>query len=160
MNKKEIYQLLEKGFFQQLLIFFDQNPGMVRKYVTMATLVQDEKIRRPAIEFFGFLAEKRGAVKPEFFRETMRRHLWGMNEESGNIDWSAPEIIGAIVSAQQKLFKEFAPVMIELALSEPVFHEGLLKAVKMMGAKDESLIEYHLPRLQELMIMNKGKGDY
>ena len=58
MNKKEIYQLLEKGFFQQLLIFFDQNPGMVRKYVTMATLVQDEKIRRPAIEFFGFLAEK------------------------------------------------------------------------------------------------------
>jgi len=158
MNKKaEVYQLLEKGFFQQLLILFDQNPNMVRKYVTMATYEQDEKIRRPAIEFFGFLAEKRAAAKPEYFRETMRRHLWGMNEESGNIDWSAPEIIGAIVSAQPELFKEFAPVMIELALNEPVFHEGLLKAVKMMGAKDERLIEYHLPRLQEIMRINKSE---
>lgn len=151
MNKKdEVYQLLEKGSFEQLLVLFDQNANMVRKYVTMATHEQDKLMRGQAIGFFGFLAENRAAAKPEYFREIMRRHLWGMNEESGNIDWSAPEIIGAIISAQPELFKEFAPVMIEAALNEPIFHEGLLNAVKIMSGKDKRLIQYHLPRLQEL----------
>lgn len=151
MNKKqEIYQLLEKNSFDQLLDKFDREPNTVRKYMTMATHSQDENFRRKAIEFFGFLAEKRAAAYPEYFREIIRRHLWGMNEESGNTDWSAPEIIGAIIAAQPELFKEFASVMIEAALPEPIFHQGLLKAVEMMAAKDKDLIEYHLLRLKEL----------
>ncbi|MGI6679199.1 MAG: DVU0298 family protein [Dehalobacterium sp.] len=150
-QKEAIYRLLAKRAFDQLLELFDEKPNVVRKYVTMASQHRDEVFRRQAIDFFGFLAEQRAADQPEYFREIMRRHLWGMNEESGNIDWSAPEIIGAIIAAQPALFKEFAPIMIEAALCEPVFHPGLLKAVKRMAAQDEELIEYHLPRLKEMM---------
>ncbi|MEL7564101.1 MAG: DVU0298 family protein [Dehalobacterium sp.] len=148
MNKKqEIYQLLDEGSFDLLLSKFDQEPNTVRKYITMATYAQNEKFRQKAIDFFGFLAEKRAAGQPEYFREIIRRHLWGMNDESGNMDWSAPEIIGAIIAAQPELFKEFASVMIEAALSEPIFKPGLIKAVKMMASKNKELVEYHLPML-------------
>ncbi|MCR6545188.1 DVU0298 family protein [Dehalobacterium formicoaceticum] len=149
-QKERIYQLLAKEAFDQLLVLFDQKPNMIRKYATMAAYHLDEGFRKKSIDFFGYLSEKRAVAQPEYFREIMRRHLWGMNEESGNIDWSAPEIIGAIVAAQPDLFKEFAPIMIEAALCEPVFHQGMLKAVERMAAKDERLIEYHLPRLKEL----------
>jgi len=150
IKKQEIYQLIDENSFDLLLNKFDREPNAVRKYITMAAYAQDEKFRQKAIEFFGFLAEKRAAARPEYFREIIRRRLWGMNEESGNMDWSAPEIIGAIIAAEPKLFKEFAPVMIEAALCEPIFHQGLLKAVERMSTKDKKLIEYHLPRLQEL----------
>lgn len=150
-KKQEIYHLLEEKSFDQLLTKFDQEPNLVRKYVTMAAYAKDEDFRQKAIGFFGFLAEKRAAANPEYFREFIRRRLWGMNEESGNMDWSAPELIGAIIAAQPKLFHEFASVMIEAALIEPIFHDGLKKAVAMMAAKDEELISYHLPRLKCIM---------
>jgi hypothetical protein len=149
-NKDEVYRLLMENKFERLLGLFDQQPNMVRKYVTMATHHREAGLRQQAVNFFGFLAEKRAVSRLEFFKETIRRHLWNMNEESGNTDWSAPEIIGAIIAAQPELFKEFAPVMIEAALAEPIFHQGLMRAVERMAAHNTELIEYHLPRLKEL----------
>lgn len=148
-TKQEIYHMIEAKAFDRLLDFFDRRPNMVRKYVTMATHHENETFRRQAIDFLGFLAEKRADARPEYFREIIRRHLWGMNEESGNMDWSAPEIIGAIIAARPNLFGEFSSVMIEAALHEPVFYQGLLQAVRMMALQDKKLIAYHLPRLKE-----------
>lgn len=149
-KKSDIYGLLKKEDYDGLLELFDETPDMVRRYLTMASFSTDREISEPAIKSFGFLALKRGRGKPEFFRETIRRHIWAMNDESGNMDWRAPEIIGQIVAAQPTLFKEFASIMIEAALKEPVFYPSLQNAVKLLAGTDQKLIEYQLTRLQEL----------
>ena len=95
---------------------------------------------------------------PEFFRETIRRHIWAMNDESGNMDWLAPEIIGQIVAAQPRMFEEFASIMIEAALKEPPFYPSLRKAVKLLAGTDKNLIQHQLSRLQELGMINENEA--
>lgn len=149
MDKKQmIFEKLQKKEYDSLLDLFDQNPNLVRKYATMATYYTENSLGYNALEFFSYISKKRAALKPEYFREIIRRHIWGMNEEGANIDWSAPEIIGAIVASEPELFGEFASIMIMAAIEEPIFHKGMFEAVKMIGLKDRKLIEYHLPKLR------------
>ncbi|NLC76028.1 MAG: hypothetical protein GX750_00145 [Clostridia bacterium] len=148
--KEKILGMIQKEDYYGLLEHFDDNPGLVRKYLTMASFAREEKTGEQVAKCFGFLARERGASHPEFFRETIRRHIWAMNDESGNMDWSAPEIIAEIVAAQPILFEEFASIMIEAALKEPVFYPRLKKAVKVLAGTDPKLIEYQRSRLQEL----------
>lgn len=149
--KQNIYLLLEKKEFNNLLEIFDQKPNTVRKYVTMASFYTEDSLGKHAVEFFRYLSENRASKKPEYFREIIRRHIWGMNEEGANIDWAAPEIIGAIIASEPGLFGEFTSIMITAAIDERIFHKGMFKAIGMIGPKNRELIEYHLPRLREFI---------
>lgn len=149
-HKHKIFELLEKEDYNELLKLFDETPDLVRRYLTMATFAEEQGISEPAVKCFGFLALKRGMAQPEFFRETIRRHIWAMNDESGNMDWRAPEIIGHIVAAQPTLFEEYASIMIEAALKEPVFYPSLKNAVRLLAGTDQRLVEHQRARLQEL----------
>jgi hypothetical protein len=150
-NKQKIYGLLEDKQFERLLDLFDQDPNLVRKYMTMAAFYMEKTLGKNALEFIGFLSEKRAAQKPEYFREIIRRHIWGMNEEGANIDWMAPEIIGTIIASEPGLYGEFTSIMITAAIDEPIFQKGMFKAIRMLGPKNKELFEYHLPRLKEFV---------
>lgn len=148
--RQEIYRCLKENDHDRILDLFDRDPSSVRRGLTRVTYDKDEDIAGRAAAFFGFLAKERASSQPEYFREIIRRHIWGMNDESGNMDWRAPEIIANIVVAEPDSFGEFAPIMIEAALKEPIFYPSLLKAVKALASKDMKLIEYHLPSLERL----------
>lgn len=148
--KEEIFRYLKENNCDALLDMFDRDPHGLRRGLTRLTYDRDEDLAGQAAAFFGMLAKKRAASWPEYFREIIRRHLWAMNEESGNMDWRAPEVIAHIVAAEPDLFGEYAPVMIEAALMEPIFYPSLRKAKKILASKDRKLIEYHLPSLERL----------
>lgn len=158
VTKHKVLELLRKDAYDELMSLFDLDPSRVRRYLTMATFAEDDVIREKTVNCFGFLAKKRGRTQPEFFRETIRRHIWAMNDESGNMDWLAPEIIGQIVAAQPDLFGEFASIMIEAALQEPPFYPSLQKAVKLLAGTDKKLIQHQLSRLQELGMIDKSEA--
>jgi hypothetical protein len=158
VTKHKVLELLQKDDTDELLCLFDRAPNRVRKYLTMATYAEDDATRKKAVNCFGWLAKKRGMSHPEFFRETIRRHIWAMNDESGNMDWLAPEIIGQIVAAQPRMFEEFASIMIEAALKEPPFYPSLRKAVKLLAGTDKNLIQHQLSRLQELGMINENEA--
>ena len=149
IKKQETYQKLIDRQFDQLLDCFDQDNSRIRRFVTMAACQADGDLRWRAIEFFGFLARARARENPDFFREIIRRHIWGMNEEGANVDWSAPEIIGSIIANRPELYGEFATVMIGAAIDEPIFQKGMLWAAGEIAQADPGLIDYFLPRLQE-----------
>lgn len=152
-HKGKIFALLEQENYDEILTLFDAEPDLVRRYLTMATYARDAALSEPAVRCFGFLARARGQAQPEFFRETIRRHLWAMNDESGNMDWRGPEIIAQIVAAQPALFAEYASFMLEAALAEPVFYPSLRKAVALLVAADPKLIEYQRTRLEALGLL-------
>ena len=61
----------------------------------------------------------------DFLRETCRKLVWSLSDESGGIGWSAPEILGEIVSADPKRFKDFIPLMASVyEIEEDVFRGG------------------------------------
>ena len=50
--------------------------------------------------------------QPEAVRNIMRRLMWHMNEESGNIGWGIPEAFGEIAAACPQAGREFHRVLI------------------------------------------------
>ncbi len=50
--------------------------------------------------------------KPEEARNIMRRLMWHMNEESGNIGWGIPEAFAEILVCSEKMAKEFHSILL------------------------------------------------
>jgi len=55
-----------------------------------------------AIKAAGLAARELVKTAPDFLRETCRKLLWSLTDESGGIGWSAPELLGEIVCADVK----------------------------------------------------------
>lgn len=140
ITKRGVRTIIEAGDRAALLALFDCDPSRVRRYVTRLAYSPDDPVHASVIDAIRFLAVERAADMPDFFRETIRRHLWGMNEEGGNIDWSAPEIIAAVIAGQPGLFGQFASYMICAALDEPTFHPSLRAAAALLAEADEGLV--------------------
>jgi hypothetical protein len=67
----------------------------------------------------------------DFLRETIRKLLWSLSDESGGIGWAAPEILGEIVSADPEKMSDIIPLITEAYyIEEKVFRPGVLYALK------------------------------
>jgi len=80
-----------------------------------------------------------------FLRETVRKLLWSLSDESGGIGWSAPEILGEIVSADPEKFADIVPLIAEVfSIEERVFRPGVLYALKRISEiRPEAITPYH-----------------
>ncbi|MCL2806821.1 MAG: hypothetical protein FWD27_01445 [Coriobacteriia bacterium] len=140
------YLILEEDY-SSVLSLFDEDPFSVRRLLTQLTYAPDTQLHANAIKAFVMLSKERAQANPLFFTETIRRHIWGMNEEGGNIDWSAPEIIAAIIAGNMEQFKEFAPIMFYNALPELIFHDSLRAALLLLKAVNPELTAPYLAEL-------------
>jgi len=83
-----------------------------------------------AIKAIGFAARGMITTNIDFLRETCRKLIWSLSDESGSIGWSAPEILGEIVSSDPKRFKDFIPLIASVYdIEEDVFRGGVLFAL-------------------------------
>ncbi|HMK55516.1 MAG TPA: HEAT repeat domain-containing protein [Dissulfurispiraceae bacterium] len=64
-----------------------------------------------AIEAMGYVAKELGAARQDILRDTVRKLLWSMGDESGGIGWSAPEILGEIVRSVSDAFSDIVPIL-------------------------------------------------
>jgi hypothetical protein len=66
----------------------------------------------------------------EYLRSTVRKLLWSLSDESGGIGWSAPEMLGEIVSAAPGKFSDIIPLIAEVyTVEEDVFRAGIVYAL-------------------------------
>ena len=128
----QVAELLNKGDFEALPKLFDENAESLRRHLTKLSYSANDDLKARAIHGFKVLSEHRAAENQKFFLEIIRRHVWGMNEEGGNNDWSAPEIIAAVIIGQPKLYIQFIPVMFYAAVVEPFFRPSLTVALNML----------------------------
>jgi hypothetical protein len=83
-----------------------------------------------AIKAIGRAARELVKTDVEFLRETIRRLLWSLSDESGGIGWAAPEALGEIVSADPERFADIIPLIAEVYdLEERVFRPGVVYAL-------------------------------
>jgi hypothetical protein len=77
----------------------------------------------------------------EVLREAVRKLLWSLTDESGGIGWSAPELIGEIVSAGPEKFSDVVPIIAEVfSIEEDVFRPGVLYAFKRIAESRPEMI--------------------
>jgi hypothetical protein len=79
-----------------------------------------------------------------FLRDAIRKLLWSLSDESGGIGWSAPEILGEIVSADPGKMSDVIPLIAEIfTIEEQVFRPGVLYALKRISeTRPESVIPF------------------
>jgi hypothetical protein len=83
-----------------------------------------------AIKAIGLAAKALVKTDHEFLRETVRKLLWSLSDESGGIGWSAPELLGEIVSADPKRFSDIIPLIAQVyEVEEEVFRSGVVYAL-------------------------------
>lgn len=102
---------------------------MVLSILVQSAYDKETLIAWRAIKAVGLVARELVKADYEFLRETVRKLLWSLSDESGGIGWSAPEMLGEIVSADPKKFSDIIPLIANVYESEDVFKPGVLYAL-------------------------------
>jgi hypothetical protein len=127
--KKNIHDLLESNNFSSHNTQGMENRKVLSRLVRIA-YDKDTLVGWRAIEAIGIVACEMIATDLDFLRETCRKLVWSLSDESGGIGWSAPEILGEIMSADPKRFKDFIPLIASVyEIEEDVFRGGVLFAL-------------------------------
>lgn len=86
----------------------------------------------------------------DFLRETTRRLLWSVTEESGCMGWSAPEMMGEIISTDPRRFGDLIPILVSM-FEEEIFRAGVLYVLmKVAEAAPELPLAYKETVLEAL----------
>lgn len=94
-----------------------------------------------AILAVGMAARELVKTNPSLLRETCRKLLWSLSDESGGIGWSAPELLGEIVSADPRQFADLIPLIASVFdIEEAVFRSGVVYALKRIAGSDPDLV--------------------
>lgn len=78
-------------------------------------LMEPRTMHRAAVGL-GRLTARLAESQPEIARNVIRRLMWHLNEESGNIGWGIPEAFGEILAASEPLARDFHRVLISYVI--------------------------------------------
>ena len=138
--KKNIYNALENGDIETVSALFTSN----RKVLSLLVRLSYDKetlVGWRAIKAIGLAAQELVKTDYAFLRETVRKLLWSLSDESGGIGWAAPEILGEIVSADPERFRDIIPLIAEVYdIEEKVFRPGILYALGRVAEVSPDLI--------------------
>lgn len=127
--KKIIHLALETNDLDAVVSLAKENRKVLSLLVRMA-YDKDTLVGWRAIKAIGLTAKTLVRTDYDFLRETMRKLLWSLSDESGGIGWAAPEILGEIVSADPERFSDIIPLIAEVYdIEEKVFRPGILYAL-------------------------------
>ncbi len=106
----------------------------------------DNNIRFRVIKAAGHAVSAIADREADFIRTVISNLLWSLNDDSGSVGWSSPELLGEIVSARIDLFRGYIPLIISLLhIKEPFFRPGVLWAMGRIAAKEPSSIKPYAP---------------
>ena len=110
------------------LLEWARRDGRIVETLLALLFEQDDLIRWRAVDALGRVAALLAAEDMESVRDLIRRLLWSMNDESGNLGWHSPEAIGEILVNVPALIDEFGVVLGSFLREEP-FERGAHWAV-------------------------------
>ena len=153
--KKAAVAALEVNDMETIMTLARQNRKLLSVLVRLA-YDKETLTGWRAISAIGHVATLYMKNNYEFLRETIRKLLWSLSDESGGIGWSAPEMLGEIVSADPKKMADVVPLIAETyMIEERVFRPGVLYALKRIAQiQPEAVLPF-----QELVISGLAEND-
>jgi hypothetical protein len=122
-----------------------ENKAVLSALVSLTYDKQDPNTWR-AIEAIGLVAAAFLEGRRHVLRETIRRLLWMMTDESGGIGWCAPEILGEIIRSDADDFGDIIPIVWSYR-DEELFAAGSLRAMARIAEVRPDLVTFILPGL-------------
>jgi hypothetical protein len=145
LHKIEVKELLRRGDYAALLRWAASARNPQRILISLS-FDRDDLLRWRAIDVFGRVAALQAERDLEKVRDSIRRLLWLMNDESGGLGWHAPEMIAEILVNVPTLIPEFAGLLPSYLREEP-FERGTHFAVYRVALVDPRPFVDHVPAL-------------
>jgi hypothetical protein len=111
----------------------------------------DELTRWRAVEALGLTAAVLARRGPEPVKEYLRRILWLMNDESGGLLWTGPEVMGAILANVPGERAEFGPIVASFLEEEP-FRVGIRWALWRFADLAPEVVREAAPELERSFV--------
>lgn len=134
INKKDFISLLENLEFETIEKASLGNKNIFGWIISLS-YDKENSISWKAIEAMGHVAKvyvDAGQIEP--LRNTIRKLLWSMTDESGGIGWRAAELIGEIIYAEPSLFDDIIPILWSQR-EEESFLESVLRSMIKLSKK-------------------------
>ena len=106
-----------------------------------------KEMRWYALSALEQLAKNYAAEYDEVYRNVIRRAVWAMADESGNVPWAAPEMMAVVIKSAPEQYKDFVKIMVHNGLDSPMCHHGVLWSVGYLGKEYYAEIEPFMPKL-------------
>jgi hypothetical protein len=127
--KQTVQHALEQNDLEKIAALGQRNRRVLSSLIRLA-YDKETLVGWRAITAIGLAAKALVKTDDEFLRITIRKLLWSLSDESGGIGWSAPEILGEIVSADPEKFSDIIPLIAEVFnVEERVFRPGIVYAL-------------------------------
>jgi hypothetical protein len=127
--KKTIHHALEANDLNAVVSLAKENRKALSLLVRLA-YDKEALVGWRAIKAVGLAARQLIKADYEYLRETARKLLWSLSDESGGIGWAAPELLGEIVSADPRRFSDVIPLIAAAYdVEEEVFRPGVVYAL-------------------------------
>ncbi len=140
-NLKPIIRTMLEGMdFQGIAQRAEENQAVISKLISM-TYDKEDTLSWRAIESFRYISERLTASRQSLMRDTIRRLLWSMSDESGGIGWSACEILGAIISANPSEYEDVIPLLWSCR-EEEMFRAGTFWAMAQIAEVDPKAVSF------------------
>lgn len=109
--KPELQKLLIAPDWEEQLGGIDDIEPKTAIGPLMSFLLYDGELKWRSITALGLVIARLAEQSLEDARVIMRRLMWYLNEESGNLGWGAPETMGEAMANHPKLAKEYHKIL-------------------------------------------------
>ncbi len=136
--KKKVKEALLKRDIDTLRALVKQQHRVVNMLVSMS-YDKDSLLTWRAIEAIGPVVKELTDISRDKGRDTARRLLWSITEESGGLGWSAIEMLAEIVVHAPGEYGDLVPMIMEF-YDEEFLRPGVLYAICRIGTTNPNLI--------------------
>lgn len=144
--RREVQKALQQQDFDKICACFEENDASTSRYLQMYVFgLPSDPVRWTAIEYIGRLAGRYAETNDALFRNIIRRFIWQMCEEGGNVPWASSEIVGNLIANVPGVrFEEFiGPLFYHTDLND-ICYAGLYWALP-------KLMEHHAEKIEEYL---------
>ena len=140
---REIKDTLAKNDLAAVVALVKSDRSTISHLIRLS-YAKDTLVGWRAIIAVGMAARELMSTDRAFLRETCRKLLWSLSDESGGIGWSAPELLGEIVSAEPRQFADLVPLIANIYdIEEKVFRPGVVYALRRIAESAPELVLEH-----------------
>lgn len=139
-SKGDIRRLLENGDYDQIAARAKKDKSIIRKLISLS-YDKEDVISWKTMEALGLAAGALAADRMDVIRDTVRRLLWSMGEESGGIGWSSAEILGEMIRNCPDDLSDIIPIVWSFR-DELMFRAGTVWAMGRIASVRPDLVQF------------------
>lgn len=144
-EKEEIKRLAIDEEYNRLSELIKERKNRLSTLISLS-YTTDNYLRLKVVKATGYMVSVIIDGELDFVRTIISNLLWSLNDDSGGVGWSSPELLGEIISQRIDLLKDYIPIIISmLNIKEAFFRPGVLWAMGRIASKEPSYIKPYAP---------------